>query len=231
MADAVEDALESMEELERRLSHESQHIVRCVLRCHFKASADMVEDELAGVVACGLVELRVAPVVEKKVIAHAAAYVGMSHGRMCRHAAVYVKQWRMVALKVRADVRCHARRSCAVAACRLLASVHAVHVGRGPSEVADGAVEVGHADHGFHFAHDAFLGSRADELPLMCADGAEGASSEASPMQTDGMAYHLVGRDAVAAVFGMRQTRIWQVEAVVDLFCCHGRKRWIDHDP
>ena len=52
----------------------------------------------------------------------------------------------------------------------------------------------------------------------MGADGAEGTSTEAAAMERHTELYHLVGRDALAFVFGVGQTCIGQVEALVKLF-------------
>ena len=50
-------------------------------------------------------------------------------------------------------------------------------------------------------------------------------------MEIDAELYHLIGRDALALVFGMGQTRIGKVKGVVELFLCEGRIGGIHHSP
>ena len=57
--DAVEDALELVELLERRFAHQRQHMVGSVLWSHLQASADVILDQFAGVLHSGLVRLLV----------------------------------------------------------------------------------------------------------------------------------------------------------------------------
>ena len=47
--DAVEEPLELLKLTEGRLAHEHEHAVAGMLRSHLQATADVVADELAGV--------------------------------------------------------------------------------------------------------------------------------------------------------------------------------------
>ena len=51
----------------------------------------------------------------------------------------------------------------------------------------------------------------------MGRDGAEGATAKTAAMEAYGELDHLVGRDALAFVFGMRQSGVGEVERVVEL--------------
>ena len=53
--DTVEDALELVELLERRLAHQCQHMVGSMLWSHFQTTADMILNQFAGVLHSGLV--------------------------------------------------------------------------------------------------------------------------------------------------------------------------------
>ena len=63
----------------------------------------------------------------------------------------------------------------------------------------------------------------------MGADGAEGASSEASAVYVDGEFYHLVCRNPLVLVFRMWQSGIWQVVNGVKLSALHWRVRRVHH--
>ena len=92
-----------------------------------------------------------------------------------------------------------------------VASSHTVHVGTGATQVADVALEIGHAGNLFHFAEDALLAPAHDKLALMGADGAECAAAETASVEAYTVANHLIGGDALALVLRMRQARIGQV--------------------
>ncbi len=125
--------------------------------------------------------------------------------------------------------RVYARRTLATAAQRLVAPVHGVHVGTRAAQVADVALEVGHLRDGLHLAQDARLRPAGDELALVRRDGAEGTTAEAAAMQGDGVAYHLVGGDALAAILGMGQARVGQVVDAVQLLGGGRRAGRVDH--
>jgi len=143
---------------------------------------------------------------------------------------VDVEQRRVVYGEVGTYCRMHARRALAPPALLLVTAAHSIHVGRWPPEVAYIALEVFHLRHGLDLTEDRLLAARHDELALVCRYGAECASPEASPVDIDRVAYHFVGRDAFTPVFGMRHTRVGQVESVVYLRLCHRRVGGIDHD-
>jgi len=91
-ADGVELALEVVEELERGLPHELQYVVAGMLWSHFKPSADMLRDELAGVLPCSPVGVFVFRVVQQQVIAHAAANEALLDARQTVDGVVDVEQ-------------------------------------------------------------------------------------------------------------------------------------------
>ena len=69
--DAVEKFFELIEEIERGFAHEVEHTIACVFGSHFQSSRNVMEDELTGVVHCGLLEGRIFLLVEQEVVAYA----------------------------------------------------------------------------------------------------------------------------------------------------------------
>ena len=118
----------------------------------------------------------------------------------------------MVGVEIRAYLRMDATGTTAFLAGIEVAPVHAVHIGRGSSEVGEVALEVGHLDDLLYFLEDALFRAAGDELALMGRDGAESAASEATAMDVDRVLDHVEGRDTLALVFWMGLTGIWQVE-------------------
>ena len=77
---------------------------------------------------------------------------------------------------------------------------------------------------GFYLAQDARFAPAHDEFPLVRRDGAESASTEAAAVEVDREADHLERGDAFAAILGVGEARVGQVETAVDLCGGHG---WI----
>ena len=59
-------------------------------------------------------------------------------------------------------------------------SMHLVHIGTRSAKVANISFEVRHLRYLLRLFNDRFLASGDDKLPLMCRDGTEGATAEAS---------------------------------------------------
>ena len=127
--DAVEEALECVELLERRLAHESQHMVGGMLWCHLQATADVSGDEFARVGLGSLVGVFVLAAMEQQVVAYATAYEAFLDAGQCIDGPVDVKQARMVGVQVRAYLRVDAAGSAAFLAGAQVTAVHAVHIG------------------------------------------------------------------------------------------------------
>ena len=202
-----------------------------MLWCHLQSSADVVKDELAGVIRGGLVQRLVFPVVEQKVVAHATSDVCMFDSRHLSHSTIDVEQWAVVTTQVGANLRVDARWASALVAGFLVFAFHAIHICRRSSEVREVSPEIGQVCDSLYFAKYAFLGAADDELALMCRDGAEGTSAETTAMHVHGEAYHVVGGYAFAFVFGMWHPCVGEVEAVVDFLGGHRGKGWIDDYP
>ena len=166
--DAVEDALEVVELLERRFAHQPQHAVAGVLGRHLQPSADVMADQLAGVLLCGAVGGLVLAAVQQQVVAYAAADEALLDAGQGVDGAVDVEQLAVVGVEVRADLRMDAAGALAFLAEVLVAPAHTVHVRRRPAEVGEIALEVGHVDHLPYLAEDALLRPACDELALMC---------------------------------------------------------------
>ena len=123
-----------------------------------------------------------------------------------------IEQLAVVGVEVRTYLRLDATGAAAFLTGVLVAPRHAVHIGRGASEVGEIALEIRHLHHLLHLAEDALLGAAGDKLALMGRDGAEGATPETAPMDIDAVLNHVVGGDTLTLVFGMGLTCIGQVE-------------------
>lgn len=228
LVDAVEDALELIELLKRRLAHESEHSVGSVLGCHLQATADMVGDELAGIQSGGRVGLLVLTLIEQEVVTHTTADEALLHARQRVDGMIDVEQAGEIRVKVGTDLWVDARRPLAVLTGFLVAPTHAIHVGRRTTEIRDIAFEAIHGDDLTSLAEDARLRATGDELALMGRDGAEGTAAETATMEIDRELDHFVGRYRLALVFRMRQTRVGKVIGLVHLFRCQRRIGRID---
>ena len=155
--DAVEDTLEVAELLEGRFAHELEHGVGHMFGCHLQSSADMTLDELACVFVGSAVDRLVLAAVEQEVVAHAAAYIATSDIGQGIDTAVDVDKSTVVGIEVRTDGGMYAAGTGTALACLLVASAHAIHVGRRSAEVGEIAFEVGHLSHLLHLAQYALL--------------------------------------------------------------------------
>ena len=112
-------------------------------------------------------------------------------------------------LVVDVEVLTHLRkdtRGAGAALARLeVAAMHAVHVGRRRTEVADMPLEVGPACQIRHLRQHRPLAPRADEPSLMGGDGAEAAPAKAPTVNGDGVLDHLpCGDVATLGILGVR---------------------------
>ena len=143
---------------------------------------------------------------------------------------VYVEQFLMAGVQIGAYLRVYAAWPFTVFAGFCVASVHAVHVGRRSSQIAEVSLEVGHLTYLSHLFENALLGAAYHKLALMGRDGAEGTATETSPVYVYRVFYHLVGRNGLSLVFGMGQARVGEVEGSVELLSGHGGVWGIDDD-
>ena len=127
--DAVEDALELTELLERGLTHQLEHTVGCMLGCHLQASADMTCDQFACILLSGLVRLLVLAAMQQQVVAHATAYKTLLDAWQGINSMVDVKKLRVVCIEIRAYLRMDAGRTLALFAGIEVAPMHTVHIG------------------------------------------------------------------------------------------------------
>ena len=127
--DAVEDALELIELLERGLAHESQYAFAGVLRGHLQASADVAADEFAGILQGGAVDGLVFATVEQQVVAHATTDETLLDAWQGINGMIDVEQLAVVGVEVGTDLRMDATGALALLAGVLIASAHAVHIG------------------------------------------------------------------------------------------------------
>ena len=228
--DAVEDALEVIELLERGFAHEVEHTVAGVLWGNLQTAADVAGDEFTCILAGSLVGCFVLAVIKQQVVAHAAADEALLDARQGIDGTVDIDQARVVGVEVRTYLRMDAAGALTAFAGVDIASVHAVHVGRRTAEVAEIAFEIRHLDDLLHLFQYALLGAAGDELALMGRDGAEGAAAKASAMDVDAVLDHVVGGYALPLVFQMRLAGVRQVERGIELLSSHRRVGWIDDD-
>lgn len=206
-ADAQEIGVQLFEKCERRLAHQSQNGILGVLGRDFQASRGVVFDH--GVQIRAVVE---------QVVSDAAADKGLLDAFHGADLLVQSQQRPVVVIQVGALFRVQARRAAAFSAQLLVAAAHAVHVGRGRSDIRKVTFEIGHFGDPPHFAEDRAFAARVDELALVCRYGAERAAAEASPVDVYRVFYHLPRRNIpFAVVSGVRGALVGQVERVVEL--------------
>ena len=144
LIDAVEDALEVVELLERGLAHTQQHTVAGVFGGYLQSATDMMRDEFAGILHGGVIGGFVLAVMQDEVVAHTTADKAFLDTRQRIDGAIDVEQRTVVGVKVRTYLRMDATGSLALLASLDVAPFHAVHVGRGSTEVGEIATEIGH---------------------------------------------------------------------------------------
>ena len=151
LVDLVEFLLQLHEHVKLGLAHEFQYGVAGVLRCHLQSPADMSCHQLTEVfiITHGFVLLRCA-VVQKQVVADARADGGFFHFRVLVDFPVDLDKRMVVGVEVLADAGLQASGSGTFLTESLVLSLHAVHIGRWTSQVADVAFEVLHLGHFLH---------------------------------------------------------------------------------
>ena len=196
---------------------------------HFQSSAHVLTDKFTGVLTCSSIPLLLLALMQKQVVAHATTYETLLNSRKSVYRMIDFKQRSVVGYEIRTNLRIDARGTLAHSTRLWILAVHSIHIGRGSAKVGQIALEVGHFYHLLHLLYYALLRTASYELALMGADGTESATAETSTMQIDRELNHIVSRNALALIFRVRQTRVWQVERVVEFFRCHRRIRRIDN--
>ena len=191
---------------------------------HLQSAAHVLTDKFTGVLTCSSIPLLFLALVQKQVVAHATTYETLLNARKSVYRMIDFKQRSVVGYEIRTNLRIDARGTFAHSTSLRVLAVHSIHIGRGSAKVGQIALEVGHFYHLLHLFYDALLRTASYELALMGADSTEGATAKASTMHVDRELDHIVSWNALALIFRMRQTRIWQVERAVEFFRCH---RWI----
>ena len=144
LIDAVEDALEVVELLERRLAHQLQHPVAGMLWRHLQSSADMTGNQFMGILSGGLVACLVLAMVKDEVIAHATADETLLHPGDGIDGTIDVEKGGVVGVEVRTYLRMDTTGTLAFLTRLDVASPHAIHIGGGTTQVGEVAFEVGH---------------------------------------------------------------------------------------
>lgn len=137
----------------------------------------------------------------------------------------------MVALEITAARRMDTTIACAATTQLLIASSHAIHIGRRASKVSQHSIESFGRSHQSHLVEDRLLASRHHLFTLMGGDGAERASAKTASMDIHRVLDHLESWHCSAFfIFWMWHSHIRQVETVIQLFACHRWFRRIDDD-
>ena len=127
--DAVEDALEVVELLERWFTHQVQHMVAGMFRSHLQSSADMAGDEFTGIIHGCLVGSVVLTSVQQQVVTHTAADKAFLDFWQGIDGMVDLQQLGVVGVEVRANLWMDTTGSFALFADVQVVSMHAVHIG------------------------------------------------------------------------------------------------------
>lgn len=133
--DAVKLSLEFIELLERRLAHQSQHMVAGVLRSDLQSTADMAGNEFACVFLCCPVCVFILTLVEQQVVADTTANKALLDFRQRIDGPIDVQQLGVVGVEVGTYLRVNATWALALLADGEVAAMHAIHVGRRSAEV------------------------------------------------------------------------------------------------
>ena len=181
----------------------------------------MLEHEFAQVGLACLVDESF--LVEEEVVAHTAADVAVAHALDGIDGAVELEHALVRAVQVRAGAREETGLPAAFRAQVRVLAVQAVHVGRRRAEVGDVAVEFGHGRQFADFLQDGALAARLDEFALVSGDRAEVATAEAASVRDDRVLDHVVRRNALTLVAGVRKFGERQVPAGVHLLGRGGR--------
>ena len=142
--DAVELALELVELLERGLAHEVEHAFGGMFRGNLQSARDVAHDQFAGVFLSRTISLFVLAAIKQQVVTHTTADKAALDARQRIDGMIDVEQSAMVGIEVRTDLRMDAAGTSALLTGLEIAPMHAVHVGRGSTEVGEVTFEVGH---------------------------------------------------------------------------------------
>ena len=200
-----------------------------MLRSHLQSAAHMIAYQFARIFLRRPVGFLVLSPMQQQVVADTTSNKTLFDIWQSIHSPIHLKQLRVIGVEIGAYLRMNATRALALFACLMVASVHTVHICRRTAKIAEIAFESRHLSHLLNLAQYALLGAARDEFPLMCRDSAESTSTEASTMDIHRELDHLVCRNRLALVFGMRQASVWQVKCRVEFLSGHGRIGRIDH--
>ena len=229
LVDLVEDALELVEEVERWLAHELQNLWTRMFRSYLQSAAHVLGNQFARVFSSRLIHLFVLALMQQKVVTHTTTNETLLDSRQSIYSMINLQKLAVVGIEVRTNLRVYTRRALAHFAGFLILAVHSVHVGRRTAQIAQIALEIRHLDDFLHLLQNALLAAANHEFTLMGRNGAERTAAETATMKVHGELDHLVGRNGLALVFRMRQTRIRQVESRIQFRGSHQRERRIHH--
>ena len=136
----------------------------------------------------------------------------------------------MIVLEVAANRRIETGLAPALATQILVPATHTVHVRRRSTQIRNVAAKRRHGTQLLDFTNNRSLGTRLDEFALMGGNSAEIAAPETTAVRNDAVLDHIVRRNPLVLVAGMRELGKRQVPVRVHFFCSRWRKWRIDLD-
>ena len=134
-ANILENLLELVEETEGWFAHDIENVVAGVLGRHLQSATHVIGYQFARIFPCSTVQILVLVVVEKEVVAHAAADEALLDAGQCVDSLVYVEEWTVVGVKVGADGRVNTAWAFACSTCLEVLTLHTVHIGARSAKV------------------------------------------------------------------------------------------------
>lgn len=128
LIDAIEDALEVVEQLERGLAHQSQHAVAGVFRSHLQSTTYMAGDEFAGIIHSSPIGGFVLTVMQDEVVAHTAADETLLDTGQRIDSTIDVEQGTVVGIEIGTYLRMNTTGAFALLASLDVAPFHAIHI-------------------------------------------------------------------------------------------------------
>ena len=141
---------ELIELLKRRLAHQSQHALAGVFGCHFQSSAHMFADQFTRIFHRGLVARLVLTAMQQQVVTYTTTDETLLDTLQGVYGMIDIQQFLMVGVEVGANLRMDTTGTLALLAGIEILAMHAVHIGRGSSQIGEITFEIRHLYHLLH---------------------------------------------------------------------------------
>ena len=226
--DFVELRAQAAEEAETGLRHFLEDMVFGMLGGNLQSARSVVQDKCPEVRLGALVHEAVLR--EEEVITDSAADIAVPDALCGVYLPVEFHEAGVVAVKVGAALGEQAAAALALVAKVRILPVHAVHVCRRSAHVGNVSCKIRKIVQFPYLLEYGFFAPGRYELSLMRRYGAEITSTETAPVRVHAELYHIVGRNPLPLVTGMRQLCERQVPEGVHLLRGSRGKRRIDLD-